>query len=480
MLDGTSPEFRLHNTFSRRQEIFEPADKSSVGMYVCGPTVYDFAHVGNARPAVVFDIVFRLFRRLYGMDAVKYVRNITDVDDKIMARAAETGEPINELTRRTEAIYQADMGALGCLTPSAQPRATEHIPHMIKMIEKMIDNGGAYEADGHVLFHVPGMDDYGRLSGKKQDELIAGARIDVADYKRDPSDFVLWKPASQEEVGWPSPWGKGRPGWHIECSAMSAEHLGATFDLHGGGVDLVFPHHENEIAQSRCAHGESHMARYWMHNGYVTVDGDKMSKSLGNFTTVHQLLEEGWPGEAIRLVLLSTNYRGALDFTRDRLRDAIYQLDRFYGALADAGIDDALQEGGDLPLSEEGFAFLLDDLNTAGTLAWMHLQVTAIHKTKPKEKQERLRAAQELRAVAGVMGLLEAAPTAWLQRGKAEDVAMIEERIAARLAAKQSKDFAEADRIRDELLSEGVQLLDRPGGVTDWRRASPAPGGKEA
>ncbi|MEQ8698087.1 MAG: cysteine--tRNA ligase, partial [Bauldia litoralis] len=323
---------RLHNTLTRRKEDFLPIDSENVRMYVCGPTVYDRSHVGTARPLVVFDVLIRLLRQEYGAGHVTYVRNITDVDDKINARARELGVDIRQLTEETVDRFHADAEALGCLSPTVEPRATEHVAQMIAMIERLIELGNAYAADGHVLFNVPSMPDYGELSGRNRDEQIAGARVDVAPYKKDPADFVLWKPSEPDLPGWDSPWGRGRPGWHIECSAMSEAHLGESFDLHGGGLDLVFPHHENEIAQSVCAHGGAPMARHWVHNGYLMAEGEKMSKSLGNFYTVAELLEE-FPGEAIRLLLLKTHYRQPLDFTKDGLREAKRELDRFYGAL---------------------------------------------------------------------------------------------------------------------------------------------------
>ncbi|MEC8564466.1 MAG: cysteine--tRNA ligase, partial [Pseudomonadota bacterium] len=305
---------QLHNTLTRTKAPFVPLDPSHVRMYVCGPTVYDLAHIGNARPVVVFDVLFRVLRAAYPAARVTYVRNITDIDDKINQRARESGEAIGDITARTTAVFQADMAALGTLPPTVEPRATAHVAQMIAMIETLIAGGHAYAAEGHVLFSVPSMADYGRLSGRDRDEQIAGARVEVAPYKRDPADFVLWKPSDADTPGWDSPWGRGRPGWHIECSAMSREYLGETFDIHGGGLDLVFPHHENEIAQSRCAHGSDCMAAVWMHNGYVTVEGEKMSKSLGNFYTVHELLADH-PGEAIRYALLTAHYRAPWDFS---------------------------------------------------------------------------------------------------------------------------------------------------------------------
>src|SRR6476659_90732 len=345
----------IYNTLSREKEPFAPIDAGHVRMYVCGPTVYDYVHIGNARPVVAFDVLYRLLKRRY--PRVTYVRNITDIDDRIMTRAAENGEPIEALTDRTAQAYQTDMGRLGALVPDVEPRATAYVGQMVALIERLVAGGHAYAAEGHVLFSVPSMPDYGRLSRKPRDELIAGARVEVAPYKKDPADFVLWKPSTDAQPGWPSPWGRGRPGWHIECSAMSAAHLGETFDIHGGGLDLIFPHHENEIAQSRSAFGHAIMAKYWMHNGFLNISGEKMSKSLGNFFTVHELLDQ-YPGEAIRLLLLSAHYRQPLDFTHDGLQQAKATLDHWYGALRGKTVASANA----VPASVE--TALSDDLNT--------------------------------------------------------------------------------------------------------------------
>jgi cysteinyl-tRNA synthetase len=433
-------------------------------MYVCGPTVYDFAHVGNARPVVVFDVLVRLLRRLY--PRVTYVRNITDVEDKINARAKENGEPIEALTARTAAQYQADMDALGAERPDVQPRATHHIAQMITLIERLIAKGHAYAADGHVLFAVPSMPDYGGLSRRDRDDMIAGARVEVAPYKQDPADFVLWKPSSDDIPGWDSPWGRGRPGWHIECSAMSWEHLGETFDIHGGGLDLIFPHHENEIAQSRCAFGTHTMANYWMHNGFVTVEGEKMSKSLGNFYTVHDVLKE-WPGEAIRLLLLSSHYRAPLDFTSAGLKEAKAQLDRLYQALRNAA-DVAVEP--EAPAGDELMAALLDDLNVPLAVARLHEAVGRLNKAT--DPAERSAAKSALLGGGALLGLLQADPEAWFQGGGDDDLdpAEIERLIQARVDARKGRDFAEADRIRDALKANGVELEDGPQGTT-WKRA---------
>jgi cysteinyl-tRNA synthetase len=457
---------QIHNTLTRRKQVFEPIDPKNVRMYVCGPTVYDFAHIGNARPVVVFDVLARLLRRIYGDDKVTYVRNITDVEDKIIDRARKNGEPIADLTARTTRQYHEDMAAIGALAPDIEPRATAHIGEMIAMIETLIAKGHAYEAEGHVLFHVPSMPDYGRLSGRNRDDQIAGARVEVAPYKRDPADFVLWKPSSAELPGWDSPWGRGRPGWHIECSAMSEKHLGPVFDIHAGGQDLIFPHHENEIAQSRCAHGTPGMANYWMHNGYVMVDGEKMSKSLGNFLTVHDLLKD-WPGEAIRLVLLSAHYRQPLDFTLDGLRQAKAQLDRLYGALRKAA---------DLaPLKVEPpeifWEALEDDLNTPGALAQLHELASALNRADDDRDKSSLKG--QLLAAGYVLGLLQDDPEDWFKRStggeEGPSEAEIEALIAQRQAARKARDFAEADRIRDRLAAAGIVLEDTPAGTT-WRR----------
>ncbi len=454
-------KLRLHNTLTRSDETFEPQDPRNVRMYVCGPTVYDYAHIGNARPAVVFDVLFRLLRHLYGEAHVTYARNITDVDDKIIAAAQERGEAIDAITRRTTLAYHEDMAALGTLPPTVEPRATQTIPEMIALTERLIEKGHAYLVEGQVLFAVGSMADYGELSRRNRDEMIAGARVDVASYKKDPADFTLWKPSTPEQPGWDSPWGRGRPGWHIECSAMSWKHLGPVFDIHGGGLDLIFPHHENEIAQSRCAHGTATMARYWLHNGYVVVNGEKMSKSLGNFLTVRQLLEEGHPGEAIRLALLSGHYRAPLDVTREKLKEAKVQLDRLYGALR------ATQE---LPAAESSPGgtveeALLQDLNTPLALAALHELAGALN----RERDPGTRAA--LLAGGRLLGVLEQDPESWFRgAGAGDGDAAIDSLVAARTAARKARDYAEADRIRDRLKAQGVELEDGPGG-TLWRRA---------
>ena len=459
---------KIYNTLTRAKEDFVPLDAQHIRMYVCGPTVYDFAHVGNARPVVAFDVLYRLLRRLYPDAKVTYVRNITDVEDKIIQASQETGEPIAELTRRTGRIYQDDMLALGALEPDLEPRATDHIAEMLAMIERLIAKGHAYASDGEVLFHVPSMADYGRLSRHSRDELIAGARVDVAANKRDPADFVLWKPSTPDQPGWDSPWGRGRPGWHIECSAMAKRYLGEVFDIHGGGQDLIFPHHENEIAQSRCAHDAELMARYWMHNGYLTVEGEKMSKSLGNYYTVHDLLKEA-PGEAIRLSLLAGQYRQPLDFSKDALRQAKAQLDRLYGALRPlAGI--AADSDGPPP---DLLAALEDDLNTPLAMSQLHELASRLNKSSDASEQARLKG--QMLAGGALLGLVQGDPEAWFQAGSQEQdegglsAAEIEDLIARRKAARAERDFAEADRIRAELAGRGIVLEDGPDG-TLWRR----------
>ena len=457
-------DLQLHNTLTRRKERFEPLDPNNVRMYVCGPTVYDFAHIGNARPVVVFDVLFRLLRHIYGAEQVTYARNITDVEDKIIEAADKSGEPIEAITTRTTKAYQDDMAALGALDPTVQPRATEHIGQMIAMMETLVEKGHAYAAEGHVLFAVASMADYGQLSRHNRDEIIAGARVEVAPYKKDPADFVLWKPSTPEQPGWESPWGRGRPGWHIECSAMAEKHLGQTFDIHGGGLDLTFPHHENEIAQSRCAHGTELMARFWMHNGYVVVNGEKMSKSLGNFFTVRQLLDEGLRGEAIRLALLSGHYRAPLDITRDKIAECKGQLDRLYGALR--GVT-ARAEHPPAKLLDA----LADDLNTPLAVAALH--EVAGNLNKATDEGDRAALAGALLAGGELLGLLWEDPEAWFKGDTAEGglgAEEIEALIAARVEARKAKDFAESDRIRDELQAKGIVLEDGPGGTT-WKRA---------
>ena len=451
---------RIHDTLSRKKVAFEPRDESHVRVYVCGPTVYDFAHIGNARPVVVFDVLCRLLRRLY--PKVTYVRNITDVDDKINAAAKESGQSIQTITERTTKIFHHDMAALGALEPDHEPRATQHIEGMKSWIEKLLQSGNAYEAEGHVMFDVPSMPDYGRLSKLNRDELIAGARVEVAPYKKDPADFVLWKPSTDDLPGWDSPWGRGRPGWHLECSVMSEEFLGPEFDIHGGGQDLIFPHHENEIAQSTCT-GGSGFAKYWMHNGYLMAEGEKMSKSLGNFYTVHDLLEE-FPGEAIRLALLKSHYRQPLDFTKAGIAEAKRELDGFYGALR--GVDANPDQDTEIPAVTGA---LSDDLNTPLALSHLHELAGSINKADAVEKPE---IAGRLLAAGVLLGLLQQDPEDWFKGDASEDGiedAAIDALIEERNQARADKNFARSDEIRDQLAEAGVLLEDGSDGTT-WKR----------
>ena len=452
----------LYNTLTRRKEAFAPLDPANVRMYVCGPTVYDFAHIGNARPVIVFDVLYRVLRDRYGAGHVKYARNITDVDDKINAAAKANNEPIAALTARTAAAFHEDVAALGCLPPDVEPRATQHIAPMIKLIETLIASGHAYVAEGHALFAVPSMPDYGRLSRRDRDELIAGARVEVAPYKRDPADFVLWKPSPPELPGWDSPWGRGRPGWHLECSAMSEVHLGETFDIHGGGLDLIFPHHENEIAQSVCAHRGKPFVKYWLHNGFVTVNGAKMAKSEGNFVTIRDVLKQA-PGEAARLAMLTAHYRDPLDWTAERLAEAKRTLDRFYLALR--SVEELPAEG----QGAKARGALDDDLNTPLALAALHEDLAALNKAQTRAEKSRLKGA--LLDSGRLLGILQQSPESWLKGASGDAAAAeIEAQIAARNAARKARDFAEADRIRNALALKGILLEDGPGGTT-WRRA---------
>jgi cysteinyl-tRNA synthetase len=428
-------------------------------MYVCGPTVYDFAHIGNARPVIVFDVLFRLLRHIYGEKHVTYVRNVTDVDDKINARAAERGISIRDLTEETYKNFNSDVASLGCLPPTIEPRATEHVDEMKTLIERLVKSGNAYVAEGNVLFDVPSMKDYGKLSNRPLDEMIAGARVEVAPYKKDPQDFILWKPSKPGEPAWPSPAGiktPGRPGWHIECSAMSWKHLGETFDIHGGGIDLVFPHHENEIAQSRCAFHTPVMANYWMHNGFLQVEGEKMSKSLGNFVTIHELLKD-WPGEVVRFTMLQTQYRQPINWTMTGLRDAQKNLDNWVSLTADVAPG---------YLCADALDALLDDLNTPKAFAALHeLRGEAVKGAKP--------AAACLKASAQLLGLLHVAASDWASFRPASitiDEGRVVNLIEARNAARKAKDFKESDRIRDELAAMGVVLKDSKDGTT-WEIA---------
>jgi cysteinyl-tRNA synthetase len=466
--------FRLYNTLTRKKEDFRPLDPANVRMYVCGPTVYDFAHIGNARPVIVFDVLFRLLRHLYGPEHVTYVRNITDVDDKINARAAEEypdlrlNDAIRRVTEKTEKQFHEDVAALGCLPPTVEPRATEHIAEMTAMIDMLVKKGAAYVDQDHVLFDVAAMPDYGKLSGRSLDEMIAGARVEVAPYKRDPMDFVLWKPSKPGEPSWPSPAGitaPGRPGWHIECSAMSWKHLGQTFDIHGGGIDLVFPHHENEIAQSRCAFHTRVMANYWLHNGFLQVEGEKMAKSLGNFVTIHELLTGwqgyAWPGEALRFNMLRTHYRQPLDWTLVGLDEAHKTLWEWYG---DLKRKDNVRGG----VPGHVLDALSDDLNTSKAIA-------AMHELHSGGKWSELRAALGFLGFSGNRDKMKRVRHTSVRGGLAGK-ADVDALIAQRHAARKAKNFKEADRIRDELAAMGIELKDAKDPktgelVTTWEAA---------
>jgi len=442
-------EIRLYNTVAREKQVFEPIDLQNVRMYVCGPTVYNYAHIGNARPVVVFDMLYRLLRHTYGEQHVTYARNITDIDDKIMDTADAEGVGIKTITTRYTKAYASNMSALGALTPSVEPKATDHLPEMIAMVRTLVEQGHAYEAEGHVMFSVPSMDSYGGLSRHSRDELIAGARVEVAPLKRDPADFVLWKPSTKEQVGWGSPWGRGRPGWHLECSCMIEKHLGKTIDIHGGGQDLIFPHHENEIAQSECCHGEQ-FVRYWVHNGYLTVDGEKMSKSLGNFHTVEDLLKDH-EGEALRLSLLTAHYRQPIDFSIESVVEQKRRLDRWYR------LTENVETADTVPVAL--LDALADDINTPKAIA--ALDELATENT-----------AADLKAGAQFMGLLQSSVSNWFQGGMPDGVSeeYVEAQITARNQARADRDFAESDRIRDALLDMGIALEDSAEG-TIWRKA---------
>jgi cysteinyl-tRNA synthetase len=484
-------DLKLYDTLSREKRVFKPIDPANVRMYVCGPTVYDFAHIGNARPVIVFDVLFRLLRHLYGEQHVTYVRNITDVDDKINARAAEEypGLPLNDairqVTEKTDRQFHEDVAALGCLAPTVEPRATEHIAEMRDLIERLLKSGNAYVAEDNVLFSVPSMKDYGQLSKRPLDEMIAGARVEVAPYKKDARDFVLWKPAKPGEPAWPSPAGikvPGRPGWHIECSAMSWKYLGETFDIHGGGIDLVFPHHEDEIAQSRCAFHTPVMANYWMHNGFLQVEGEKMSKSLGNFVTIRQLREGwhdfGWPGEVVRFAMLSTHYRQPLDFTHHALEQSAIALNIFFTF--------AYQQSGATP-SEEFLEAMHDDLNTPRAIAELH-HLLKVSRGAASELAGRMArpgailqgsefsAAEQLYAGLKFLGIdIANYDRDWMRKQAFSVVApelknKIDALIAERNAARKAKNFKESDRIRDELAAMGVVLKDSKDGTT-WEIA---------
>ena len=452
----------IYNSYSGEREVFVPHDPKRVTVYVCGPTVYNNAHIGNARPAVVFDVLVRLLRHLYGSKHVIYARNITDVDDKINAAATSEGVPISTITERYIKIYHRDVAALGVLPPNFEPRATDHIEEMKLMIERLISKGHAYESDGHVLFDVSSYPEYGALSKCNQDEIIAGARVEVAPYKKNPSDFVLWKPSVKGQPGWASIWGVGRPGWHLECSAMIESHLGETIDIHAGGRDLLFPHHENEIAQSVCAHDGKTFARYWMHNGFVNVDHEKMSKSVGNITLVSDLLDEA-PGEAIRYALLSAHYRQPLSWSSASLSLARRNLDRIYEALR--LLEDVRLEASPIP-APTVLAALEDDLNTPKAMAEMAALVRLANTAQ--DERARREAKSSLIGSGALLGILEHDPTKWFSQGVEVDTNEIDELIEARNSARESKDYKKADQIRDDLNARGVVIEDSNLGTT-WR-----------
>ncbi len=458
------PALTLYNTASRRKEAFEPLDPEQVTMYVCGPTVYDLVHIGNARPAVVFDLLFRVLQNEY--PRVTYARNVTDIDDKIIKAAAERNERFADLAARYAKEYQADVQALGTLAPTLEPYATDHIAQMVSMIERLVARGHAYAAEGHVLFAVNSMKDYGSLSNRSLEEMLDGARVEVAPYKRYAGDFVLWKPSTGSEPGWQSPWGYGRPGWHLECSAMIESHLGETIDIHGGGRDLIFPHHENEAAQSRCAHDGRDYVRYWMHNGYINIDGKKMSKSLGNVRTLRDLLQV-YPGEVIRYALLATHYRSEMDFSASVLDQSRSSLDRIYGFLRD---NQSVGVETDLDLAAQpAYAALLDDLNTPTALRELFVLARMLGSGS---EQEKVLAKSAILAIGGVMGIFQQNPEAWFRdAGGAHAVSAeeIEHLIGERHQAKQAGKYSRADEIRDQLESQGVQLEDSREG-TRWKR----------
>ncbi|HEY0052975.1 MAG TPA: cysteine--tRNA ligase [Caulobacteraceae bacterium] len=454
---------KLHDTLTREKRAFVPNDPKRVTMYVCGPTVYDFAHIGNARPVVVFDTLFRLLRHTFGEKAVTYARNVTDVDDKINAKAAAEGVEIGVVTDRYLAAYDADMAALGALPPTLTPHATDHIEDMVAMIGRLVEAGNAYAADGHVLFDTTSDEGYGQLSGRALDEMIAGARVEVAPYKRNAADFVLWKPSKPGEPEWPSPWGAGRPGWHIECSAMIEAKLGLPVDIHGGGIDLVFPHHENERAQGRCAHPGQPFANYWLHNGFLDMSGEKMSKSLGNVVIPHELLKTV-PGEVIRWALLSAHYRQPLDWTESLIEQSRKALDRLYGALRRAG------ELAESEPPEHFLAALEDDLNTPAAMADLFEGAGVVERAVNDGDLETARvAAGQLRAAGVLMGVLQMEPGVWFEGEDADFKARVEGLLADRIAARAEKDWARADAIRAELTELNVVVMDGPQGAT-WRR----------
>ena len=452
----------LYNSLTRKKKRFDPLDPERVTMYACGPTVYNPPHIGNARAAVVYDILYRVLRRHYAN--VVYARNITDVDDKINAAALEQGVPIETITAQYIEVYHRDMRGLGVLPPVIEPRATHHIAEIIAMIERLMDSGNAYTAKGHALFHVPSFERYGELSGRAREDMIAGARVEIAPFKRDPADFVLWKPSDETAPGWDSPWGRGRPGWHIECSAMAERHLGETFDIHGGGNDLKFPHHENEIAQSVCSHGGAPFAKYWVHNGFVEIDSEKMSKSLGNVLFVETLLKR-FPGEAIRMALIKTRYREPINWSDMLIEQAKAQLDRMYGALQRL---ETVELSADAKSSVEFAHAMDDDLNTSLAISNLMESVTRANTVDSLPGQ--VQAKSELLAGGVELGILQQSPSDWfaVDPGGAIDTEQVEDLIAQREAARAEKNWTRADEIRDELSALGIQIQDGPNG-TEWR-----------
>ena len=469
----------LYDTMAREKRPFVPTDANRVTMYVCGPTVYNYAHIGNARPVVVFDVLFRLLRHVYGEDSVVYAANVTDVDDKINKKAAEEGVAIGEITQRYLDVYNADMALLGALRPTHQPRVTETMDAIIGLIGRLVENKAAYAAEGHVLFDTQAYGDYGKLSRHPMEDMIAGARVDVAPYKQHAADFVLWKPSKPGEPEWESPWGKGRPGWHIECSAMIEETLGLPIDIHGGGIDLLFPHHENEMAQGLCAHGHDNApgeyARYWMHNGFLNMGDEKMSKSLGNVALVHDLVKQA-PGEALRWALLIGHYRAPLEWNGELIEQSRKALDRLYGAVQDAnrflaahgGADEASEDGG--RPADKFMAAMEDDLNTAAAFAALFELSDQLRLAIRKQSEAEVRLARQLLLdSAGLLGFLRADPEDWFQGGVDDNLReKVDALIAQRIEARASKDWAAADRIRDELTALNVEVMDGPTGAT-WR-----------
>ena len=476
----------IHDTLRREKRVFTPRDPNRVTLYVCGPTVYDYAHIGNARPPVVFDVLVRLLRRTYGPDKVVYARNVTNVDDKINAKAAREGVAIGEITARYEAAYLADMGLLNVSPPDLAPHVTDYIDAITAQIQAIIDAGNAYAAEGHVLFDVSSYPSYGALSGRNLDDMIAGARVEVAPYKKNPHDFVLWKPSKADEPSWPSPWGEGRPGWHIECSAMIEKTLGLPIDIHGGGIDLVFPHHENEIAQGVCAHGHAHgdqahdeYARYWMHNGFLTVDAEKMSKSIGNVLLLHDLVQ-AMPGEVVRWALLSAHYRQPLDWNQTLLEQSRKNLDRLYGVLRDADValadfDVSTLEEAEMELAENALDPVLDaledDLNTPGAIAQLFGLGNALRELlndAEADINDVAMARWSLKEAASLLGVLSMTSDQWFEGGDAGLKAEVEALLEQRAAARADKNWAEADRIRDRLNELNVVVMDSAAGAT-WR-----------